>query len=254
MATTMRLFTFASPARFYALAGTLIPWFWIAALALAAAGLWIGFFQAPTDATQGDAYRIIFIHVPAAWMSMVIYLAMAFWAAVGWAFNIRMGAMLAHALAPTGALFTFIALWTGAFWGKPAWGTWWVWDARLTSELILLFLYIGYIALTEAIDDVRRSLQFLAENGAEAGGSAARAAGSIFTRTQDTETRRLCLSALYKINDKTARNELLRIYREEQTNSDLRTAIADHLRERTIDEKRVSPTEAKPVLSVSGQP
>ena len=104
------------------------------------------------------------------------------------------------------------------------------------------------------IDDVRRSLQFLAENGAEAGGSAARAAGSIFTRTQDTETRRLCLSALYKINDKTARNELLRIYREEQTNSDLRTAIADHLRERTIDEKRVSPTEAKPVLSVSGQP
>ncbi len=104
------------------------------------------------------------------------------------------------------------------------------------------------------IDQVRRSLQFLAENGAEAGGSAARAAARIFTRTQDTETRRLCLNALYKINDKTARNELLRIYHEEQTNSDLRTAIADHLRERTIDEKRVSPTDAKPGLSVSGQP
>ena len=104
------------------------------------------------------------------------------------------------------------------------------------------------------IDAVRRSLQFLAENGAEAGGSAASSAGRIFTRTQDTETRRLCLSALYKINDKTARNELLRIYREEQADSDLRTAIAAHLGERIGDDKRVSPTEAKPVLSVSGQP
>jgi len=104
------------------------------------------------------------------------------------------------------------------------------------------------------IDDVRRSLQFLAENGAEAGGSAASTAARIFARTQDPETRRLCLNALYKINDKTARNELLRIYHEEQTDSDLRTAIADHLRERTGDDKRVPPTEAKPVLSVSGQP
>ena len=142
-------FTFAAPSRFYALAGAVAPWLWVAAAALAAAGLYIGFFVAPTDAQQGDAYRIIFIHVPAAWMSMVIYMAMAGWAAVGW--------MLARALAPTGAIFTFIALWTGAFWGKPAWGTWWVWDARLTSELILLFLYLGYIALTEAIDDVRRA-------------------------------------------------------------------------------------------------
>jgi hypothetical protein len=104
------------------------------------------------------------------------------------------------------------------------------------------------------IDDVRRSLQFLAQNGAEAGGNAARAAARIFTRTQDTETRRLCLNALYKINDKTARNELLRIYQQEQNNSDLRTAIAEHLRERTIDYKRVPSTEAKPILSISGQP
>jgi heme exporter protein C len=156
-ASRLRWSTFAAPSRFYALAGALIPWLWGVAVVLALAGLYMGFFVAPTDAQQGESYRIIFIHVPAAWMSMVIYLAMAFWAAVGWGLNTRMASMLAHALAPTGALFTFIALWTGAFWGKPAWGTWWVWDARLTSELILLFLYIGYIALTEAIDDVRRS-------------------------------------------------------------------------------------------------
>lgn len=156
-AAPLRWTTFAAPSRFYGLAGKLIPWLWAAAIGLSLFGLYMGFFVAPTDATQGESYRIIFIHVPSAWMSMVIYMAMAFWAAIGWAFNARMASMLSRALAPTGALFTFIALWTGAFWGKPAWGTWWVWDARLTSELILLFLYVGYIALTEAIDDVRRS-------------------------------------------------------------------------------------------------
>ena len=88
---------------------------------------------------------------------MVLYLAMAFWAAIGWAFNARLASMLARAIAPTGAMFTFLALWTGALWGKPTWGTWWVWDARLTSELILLFLYLGYIALVNAIDDPRRA-------------------------------------------------------------------------------------------------
>ena len=155
----MKLTTFAAPSRFYALAGAAVPWLWALTLLLAAAGLTIGFFVAPTDATQGDAYRIIFIHVPAAWMSMVLYLAMAFWAAVGWAFNARMGSMLARAIAPTGALFTVVALWSGALWGKPTWGTWWVWDARLTSELILLFLYLGYLALVNAIDDPRRSDQ-----------------------------------------------------------------------------------------------
>ena len=149
-------FTFAAPARFYGLAGVLAPWCWLVAAGFAAAGLYMGFFVAPTDATQGEAYRIIFIHVPAAWMSMVVYLAMAFWAAIGWLLNARMASMFAQALAPTGAMFTFIALWTGAFWGRPAWGTWWVWDARLTSELILLFLYLGCIALTASIDDVRR--------------------------------------------------------------------------------------------------
>ncbi len=148
---------FAAPSRFYRLAGRLIPVCWVIALVLAAAGLWVGMVVAPTDFQQGDAYRIIFIHVPAAWMSMIIYLVMAFWAAVGWMLNARMASMYARALAPTGALMTFIALWTGALWGKPTWGTWWVWDARLTSEFILLLLYLGYIALVEAIDDPRRS-------------------------------------------------------------------------------------------------
>ncbi len=148
---------FAAPSRFYVLAGRLIPWCWAITLILAAAGLWVGFAVAPTDFQQGDAYRIIFIHVPSAWMAMLLYLVMAFWAAIGWMFNTRMAAMYARALAPTGALMTFIALWTGALWGKPTWGTWWVWDARLTSFFILLLLYVGYIALTEAIDDFRRA-------------------------------------------------------------------------------------------------
>ena len=158
-ATPLRLFTFAAPSRFYALTGWLVPVFWAAALLLTVAGLYIGFFVAPTDATQGDAYRIIFIHVPAAWMSMLLYLVMAFWAGIGWAFNARTASMVARSIAPTGAMFTFVALWTGAFWGKPTWGTYWVWDARLTTELILLFLYLGYIALVNAIDDVRRADQ-----------------------------------------------------------------------------------------------
>jgi heme exporter protein C len=135
----------------------MVPWFMMPAAVLVAAGLYIGFFLAPTDFQQGEAYRIIFIHVPAAWMSMFIYMVMAFWAGIGLAFNTRLSSMMAHALAPTGALMTFVALWTGSLWGRPTWGTWWVWDARLTSELILLFLYIGYMSLAAAIDDARRA-------------------------------------------------------------------------------------------------
>jgi heme exporter protein C len=152
----MNLYTYASPANFYHLSGKLIPWFSWGAGLLTVWGLYISFFLAPTDFQQSEAYRIIFIHVPAAWMSMFIYLVMAFWGAIGLAFNTRLSFMMARALAPTGALFTFIALWTGALWGKPMWGAWWVWDARLTSELILLFLYVGIIALWAAIDDVKR--------------------------------------------------------------------------------------------------
>ena len=150
-------FKYAAPQRLHSLAGTTLPWFGALAVALTLLGLWIGLGAAPTDAQQGEVYRIIFIHVPAAWMSMVIYLAMAFWAGVGLVFNARSASALALALAPTGALMTFIALWTGALWGKPTWGAWWVWDARLTSELILLFLYIGYLSLHAAIDDTRRA-------------------------------------------------------------------------------------------------
>ena len=150
-------FKYSSPQTFYPLAGYLLPWFGGVAAVFAAAGLYIGFFVAPTDAQQGESYRIIFIHVPAAWMSMFLYLVMAFWAGVGLAFNTRLSGMMASAIAPTGALFTFLALWTGSLWGKPTWGTWWVWDARLTSELILLFLYFGFMALQAAIDDPRRA-------------------------------------------------------------------------------------------------
>jgi len=157
MSATIKWFWFASPQTFYPLAGTLARWFAFAAALLAAAGLTVGFFVAPTDAQQGEAYRIIFIHVPAAWMSMFIYLVMAFWAAFGLAFNTRLSGMMASSLAPTGAMFTFIALWTGALWGRPTWGAYWVWDARLTSELILLFLYLGFMALQAAIDDPRRA-------------------------------------------------------------------------------------------------
>lgn len=150
-------FKYSSPASFYSLAGKMIPVFVFVSVVLLVAGLYVGFFVAPTDFQQGEAYRIIFIHVPAAWMSMFLYVVMAFWAGMGLAFNTRLSSMLATAIAPTGAMFTFIALWTGALWGKPMWGTWWVWDARLTSELILFFLYIGFMSLQAAIDDPRRA-------------------------------------------------------------------------------------------------
>ncbi|HXI35659.1 MAG TPA: cytochrome c biogenesis protein CcsA, partial [Burkholderiales bacterium] len=135
----MKFFWYSSPQTFYPLAGHIARACWVIAALLALAGLYVGLVVAPTDAQQGEAYRIIFIHVPAAWMSMFLYVVMAFWAALGLAFNTRLSSMLASAIAPTGALFTFIALWTGSLWGKPTWGAWWVWDARLTSELILLF-------------------------------------------------------------------------------------------------------------------
>jgi heme exporter protein C len=150
-------FKYSSPQTFYPLAGRLVPFFAVSAAVLGAIGLYIGFFVAPTDFQQGEAYRIIFIHVPAAWMSMFVYLVMAAWAALGLILNTRLSSMMATALAPTGAVMTFLALWTGSLWGKPMWGTWWAWDARMTSELILLFLYIGFMALQASIDDPRRA-------------------------------------------------------------------------------------------------
>jgi heme exporter protein C len=150
-------FKYAAPQRFYALSGTLIPYCVAIAVIATIVGLTIGLLIAPSDHQQGESYRIIFIHVPAAWMSMIIYLAVAFWAAIGLIFNARLASMFALALAPTGALMTFIALWTGSLWGKPTWGTYWVWDARLTSELILLFLYLGFLSLHASIEDTRKA-------------------------------------------------------------------------------------------------
>ncbi len=153
----MNWLKYSSPQAFYPLAGRMLPWLAAAAALFAAAGLYVGFFVAPTDFQQGESYRIIFVHVPASWMSMFIYLVMAGWAALGLAFHTRLSGMMATALAPTGAMFAFLSLWTGALWGKPTWGTYWVWDARLTSELVLFFLYLGFMALQAAIDDPRRA-------------------------------------------------------------------------------------------------
>lgn len=154
-------FKYSAPAAFYPAAGRLIPWLAGAAALLVLIALYWGFFMTPERLggtnPQKEYYRIIFIHVPAAWMSMWLYLVLAGWSAAGLVFNTRLSFMMARAVAPTGAVFTFIALWTGAFWGRPSWGTFWDWDPRLTSELILFFLYIGYIALHSAIDDTRRA-------------------------------------------------------------------------------------------------
>ena len=147
---------YASPTTFYPIAGKIEKICWVLAILLALIGLYLGFFVAPTDATQGEVYRVIFIHVPAAWMTMVIYLAMAFWAGTGLVLGTRLSFMMSHALAPTGAIMAVVALWTGALWGRPTWGTYWVWDARITSTLILFFLYVGYMALAAAFDDKKK--------------------------------------------------------------------------------------------------
>jgi heme exporter protein C len=149
----MNLFRYAAPQSFYPLAGRLLPWFAGLATVLTAVGLYIGFAVAPTDFQQGEVYRIIFIHVPSAWMAMFVYLVMAGYAVLTLVWRSRMSSLMTRALAPTGALMAAIALYTGAIWGKPTWGAWWVWDARLTSTLILLFLYLGYMALVSAIED-----------------------------------------------------------------------------------------------------
>ena len=153
----MNLYKYASPVSFYPLAGRMWPFFASLAAVLCIAGLYIGLILAPTDFQQGETYRIIFIHVPAAWMGMLIYLVMAGYGVLALTLKTRLSAMMMEALAPTGAMFTALALWTGALWGKPTWGTYWVWDARMTSTLILLFLYVGFIALTTAIEDRRRA-------------------------------------------------------------------------------------------------
>ena len=144
---------FASPQKFYRISEKLIPWFLYPFIALTLVGLYWALIVSPVDYQQGDSVRIMYVHVPAAWMSLFIYVVMAVAGAIGLIWQIKLANVVASVSAPIGAAFTFLALVTGAVWGKPMWGTWWVWDARLTSELILLFLYLAYMSLNNAFDN-----------------------------------------------------------------------------------------------------
>jgi len=154
-----------SPPYFYRFAGKWLPWLYALALIAGVVGFYGALFTAPADYQQGDSFRIMYVHVPCAWMGLFAYLFMAANGFVGLVWRIKLSETLAMASAPVGAAFTFITLVTGSLWGKPTWGTWWTWDARLTSELVLLFLYFGVIGLYHAIEDRRqaaRAAAFLA--------------------------------------------------------------------------------------------
>ncbi len=144
---------FASPRNFYQISEKIIPWLMVPFIVLSLIGLYWSFVVSPTDYQQGDSVRIMYVHVPAAWMSLFIYIIMAISSGIGLIWQIKLAYIVAKVSAPIGASFTFLALVTGSIWGKPMWGTWWVWDARLTSELILLFLYLAYISLNNAFDN-----------------------------------------------------------------------------------------------------
>jgi heme exporter protein C len=148
---------FGSPPHFYRLARRLVPWFAWPALILCVAGLIGGLGLAPPDYQQGDGFRIIYVHAPAAWLSLMVYVVMATSAAVGLIWRMNVAHAVAASCAPIGASFTALALVTGMLWGRPMWGTYWEWDPRLTSELILQFLYLGYMGLRNAIDDTPRA-------------------------------------------------------------------------------------------------
>ena len=156
-ALTLWFHRMGSPPTAYRVAGRLVPWCYGIGLALALVALYGGLVLAPRDYQQGDAYRIIFVHVPCAWMGLFAYFFMAANAFVALVWRIKLSEVLAMAAAPVGAAFTFVTLVTGSLWGKPMWGTWWTWDARLTSELVLLFLYLGVIGLHAAVEDRRQA-------------------------------------------------------------------------------------------------
>jgi heme exporter protein C len=147
---------FANPTRFLALTAAFHPWIMGAAIICLGAGLYYALFSSPPDYQQSETVRIMYVHVPAAWMAMFCYSALAAASAVALIWRHLVADMVAKATAPIGAAFTFLALVTGSLWGKPMWGTWWVWDARLTSVLILFFLYLGYMVLHNAFDDPSR--------------------------------------------------------------------------------------------------
>ena len=146
-----------SPAYFYTLACRFVPWLWELFGITLVIGLYLGLLRSPADYLQGESVRIMYVHVPSAWMSMMIYALMAIFAAIGLIWRIRIAEILAISSAPVGAAFTLIALVTGSLWGRPTWGTWWEWDARLTSELVLLFLYLGIMLLYSAIEEPRKA-------------------------------------------------------------------------------------------------
>jgi heme exporter protein C len=158
----MPLIDYANPTRFLAFAARALPWLGAAAAILLVAGLWLSFFGSPPDYQQGETVRIMYIHVPAAWLSMFGYGVMAVAALGTLVWRHPLADVTAKAAAPLGAAFTFLALVTGSLWGKPMWGTWWVWDARLTSELVLLLMYLGLIALWQAVDDFGRAARVVA--------------------------------------------------------------------------------------------
>ena len=147
----------ASPKHFYQLAGRLLPWLAAVTILVLGYGVYQALFVAPPDYQQKESVRIMFVHVPAAWMSMFVYMVLAGAGAMGLIWNLKLAEMTATAAAPIGASFTLLALVTGSLWGKPMWGTWWAWDARLTSELLLFFLYLGFMSLQAAIDDPKRA-------------------------------------------------------------------------------------------------
>jgi len=147
---------FANPNRFLRLSAPVVPWLAVATVVLLGVGLYLALFVSPPDYQQGETVRIMYVHVPSAWMALFCYTGMAIAAAVGLIWKHPLADLAAKASAPVGACFTFLALFTGSLWGKPMWGTWWVWDARLTSVLVLFFLYLGYIALNNAFDDPTR--------------------------------------------------------------------------------------------------
>ena len=156
-ALVMFIHKLGSPPWFYDFTGKFIPWLWLIFVVLTAWGLYLGLVKAPADYLQGESFRIMYIHVPSAWMSMLIYTSMAVMGFIALVWRIRIVEVLAMSSAPIGAAFTLIALATGSLWGRPTWGTYWVWDARLTSELVLLFLYLGVMGLYSAIDEPRKA-------------------------------------------------------------------------------------------------
>jgi heme exporter protein C len=148
---------FANPTRFLAFSNRLLPWLWMATAITLAVGLYLAIFVSPADYQQGETVRIMFVHVPAAWMALAVYSVMALASAIAFIFRHPLADAAAKAAAPIGACFCFLALATGSIWGKPMWGTWWVWDARLTSMFVLFLLYLGYIAIWQAIEEPHRA-------------------------------------------------------------------------------------------------